>query len=136
MGSMDARKGARSSVTRAPAARACEVDAIYTFYDGPQARRTLHVACATPRGISEASLIRAAFAALDDAHLAKLLKISVAIMGATSMTELPAFVRRNGGKFYFNVETNHGPDVAANLVRKATELITRWRRHGDAKNRR
>ena len=112
------------------AARACEVDAIYTFYNGPQARRTLRVACATPRGISEAALIRAAFAALDDARLAKLVKLSVAIMGATSMAELPAFVRRNGGKFYFNVETNQSPYVAANLVRKATELVTRWRRTG------
>ncbi len=98
-----------------------KVNVILTFYEGSQEQRDLNIPMALKR-VDEGALLGTIFNKLSRQQLATLLKISCSFVDARSKNELPAFVQKNMGKFYFNVESNPDLDTIKNMFFKLETL--------------
>ena len=95
---------------------------IYTFYDIAQSREEIQVA-----SLTEKNLLDTVFAGLKTKELQQLLKLSCAFDVGTK-SALPAFVKKNNGKFYFNIETNADLETIGHCQQKLKALQARLKK--------
>lgn len=99
-----------------------KVDVIYTFYDSPQSRQEVQIA-----SLTEKCLLDTVFGGLKTKELQQLLKLSCAFDVGTKAA-LPAFVKKNNGKFYFNVEANADLQTIGHCQHKLKALQARLKK--------
>ena len=82
-----------------------KIDCIMSFYNSDQERHTLRISAPSAARIRERALLDASFSKLSTRRLAKLAKMSMAF-DVPDADSLPAYIRGNNGKYFFNIEDN------------------------------
>lgn len=123
----------------------CSADVIFTFYSGLQERATVLVPVSDPgpgpgthartgtmtrdcSRVNETNLLNAIFDVLKPtAKLAALVKLSIAL-DVPDARKLPRFIRKNMGKYYFDVERNPDAETVRSCRKKLDAIERRLKR--------
>ena len=98
------------------------VHVIYTFYEMEQTHQEIQLA-----SLTEKCLLNTIFASLETKELQQLLKLSCAF-DVGSKSALPAFVKQNNGKYFFNIETNADLQTIGYCQHKLKALQARFKK--------
>ena len=82
-----------------------KIDCVMSFYNSDQERYTLRISAPSAARIRERALLDASFSKLSTRRLAELAKLSMAF-DVPDADSLPAYIRGNNGKYFFNIEDN------------------------------